>query len=97
MMANLISMHMYSGHLVTAKGDTAPSKLGGSNKKEVIRYTIDTAKNITSWGVTCKWYVTEDFREIGTRALREIIIAGGYIDVRGNNHYYTARQLDDIF
>lgn len=90
-------MHMYSGHLVTASGDTAPSKLGGSNRKEVIRYTIDTAKNNTSWGVTCKWYVTEDFREIGTRALREIIIAGGYIDVRGNNHYYTARQLDDIF
>lgn len=97
MMNNLISMHMYSGHLVTANGDTAPSKLGGSNKKEVIRYTIDTAKNITSWGVTCKWYVTEDFRESGTRALREIIIAGGYIDVRGNNHYYAASQLEDIF
>lgn len=88
---------MYFGHLVTASGDTAPSKLGGSNKKNVIRYTIDTAKNITSWGVTCKWYVTEDFRESGTRALREIIIAGGYIDERGNNHYYTASQLEDIF
>lgn len=88
---------MYSGHLVTASGDTAPSKLGGSNKKEVIRYTIGTAKNTTSWGVTCKWYVAEDFRETGTRALREIIIAGGYIDERGNNHYYTASQLEDIF
>lgn len=88
---------MYFGHLVTASGDYAPSKLGGSNKKNVIRYTIDTAKNITSWGVTCKWYVTEDFRESGTRALREIIIAGGYIDERGHNHYYTASQLDDIF
>lgn len=88
---------MYSGHLVTDSGDTAPSKLGGSNKKDVIRYTIDTAKNNTSWGVTCMWYVAEDFRESGTRALREIIIAGGYIDVRGNNHYYTARQLEDIF
>lgn len=88
---------MYSGHLVSASGDTAPSKLGGSNKKGVIRYTIDTAKNITSWGVTCKWYVAEDFRESGTRALREIIIAGGYIDVRGNNHYYAASQLEDIF
>lgn len=88
---------MYSGHLVTASGDTAPSKLGGSNKKDIIRYTIDTAKNITSWGVTCKWYVAEDFRESGTRALREIIIAGGYIDVRGNNHYYAASQLEDIF
>lgn len=97
MMNNLISMHMYSGHLVTANGDTAPSKLGGSNKKNIIRYTIDTAKNITSWGVTCKWYVTEDFRESGTRTLREIIIAGGYIDVRGNNHYYAASQLEDIF
>ena len=90
-------MHMYSGHLVTASGDYAPSKLGGSNKKDVIRYTVDTAKNITSWGVTCKWYVTEDFRESGTRALREIIITGGYIDERGNNHYYTASQLEDIF
>lgn len=88
---------MYSGHLVTANGDTAPSKLGGSNKKNIIRYTIDTAKNITSCGATCKWYVTEDFRESGTRALREIIIAGGYIDVRGNNHYYAASQLEDIF
>lgn len=90
-------MHMYYGHLVTASGDTAPSKLGGSNKKDVIRYTVDTAKNITSWGVTCKWYVAEDFRESGTRALREIIIAGGYIDVRGHNHYYSASQLEDIF
>lgn len=88
---------MYFGHLVTANGDTAPVKLGGSNKKDVIRYTIDTAKNITSWGVTCKWYVAEDFRESGTRALREIIIAGGYIDERGHNHYYTASQLENIF
>ena len=79
-------MHMYSGHLVTASGDTAPSKLGGSNKKNIIRYTIDTANNIRSWGVTCKRYVTEDFRETGTRALREIIITVGYIDERGNNH-----------
>ena len=88
---------MYSGHLVTACGDNAPSKLGGGNKKNVIRYTIDTAKNIASCGVTCRWYVAEDFREMGTRALREIIIAGGYIDERGNNHYYPASQLDDIF
>ena len=88
---------MYSGHLVTTSGDNAPSKLGGSNKKNVIRYTVDTAKNITSWGVTCKWYVAEDFRESGTRALREIIIAGGYIDERGYNHFYSASQLEDIF
>lgn len=88
---------MYSGHLVTASGDTAPSKLGGSYKKNIIRYTIDTAKYLTSWGSTCKWYVTEDVREIDTLALREIIIAGGYIDERGNNHYYSASQLRDIF
>ena len=90
-------MHMYSGHIVTGRGDTAPSKLGGSNKKNLIRYTVDTAKNITSWGNTCKWYVTADVREIDTRALREIIIAGGYIDERGYNHYYSASQLRDIF
>ena len=90
-------MHMYSGHLVVANVDYAPPKLGGSNKKNIIRYTIDTAKNITSWGATCKWYVAEDVRESDTLALREIIIAGGYIDERGNNHYYTASQLEDIF
>ena len=88
---------MYFGHLVTASGDYAPSKLGGSNKKNVIRYTVDTAKNITSWGNTCKWYVAELVREYATRALREIIITGGYIDERGYNHYYTASQLEDIF
>ena len=88
---------MYFGQLVTASGDYAPSILGGRNKKNVICHTVDTAKNITSWGVTCKWYVTEEFREIGKRALREIIITGGYIDERGNKHYYTASQLRDIF
>ena len=90
-------MHMYSGHLVTDNGDNAPSRLGGSNKKDIIRYTVATAIYLTSGGNTCKWYVTEDVREADTLALREIIIAGGYIDERGYNHFYSASQLDDIF
>lgn len=88
---------MYAGHIVTDNGDTAPSKLGGSNKKDIIRYTVATAIYHTSWGNTCKWYVTEDVRESDTLALREIIIAGGYIDERGYNHFYSASQLEDIF
>lgn len=90
-------MHMYSGHLVTASGDTAPSQLGGSNKKDIIRYTVATAIYFTSRGNTCRWYVTEDVRESVSLALREIIIAGGYIDERGYNHFYSADQLEDIF
>ena len=90
-------MHMYSGHLVTASGDTAPSELGGSNKKDIIRYTVATAIYLTSCGKTCKWYVSEDVRESDTLALREIIIAGGYIDEHGYNHFYSASQLENIF
>lgn len=88
---------MYSGHLVTDNGDNAPSRLGGSNKKDIIRYTVATAIYLTSGGNTCRWYVTEDVREADTLALREIIIAGGYIDKHGYNHFYSASQLEDIF